>query len=275
MCAGTGIGGGLRHRISLGLALSPQTNTKNRAGSVGVSMRASEHLTVGLAVGKSTADTRLGSAGRFDLDETAFSVFASLKSEGFYGNLMATSSDLKFKDVQRFVKLGIVNRTAASSTKGSNVSSSVALGYDFNWGNLSVGPFASITAQSIDVADFRESGSGSADLNILSQARKSRVLSAGVRASVSFGNWTPYVRVSVDKEKINNERFVSANPVSVATGQIYDIPGYRGDDSWITGTVGIRGKITDRIGLAVAYSKVQSKQDFKQDGVTAVVTFGF
>ena len=256
-------------------SLSPQSNTKNRGGSVGVSMRASDVLTVGLAVGKSTADTSLGSAGKFDLDETAFSLFASLKSGGFYGSFMGTAADLKFKSVQRFVKLGIVNRVASSSTKGSNNSSTLAAGYDFNLGTLQAGPFASVTMQSVDVAEFTESGSGSADLNIRSQSRTSRVASAGVRASADFGNWTPYARVSIDKELNDENRFVSANPVSVAAGLTYDIPAYKPDNTWVTGTIGIRGKITNSIAVSVAYSAISSKQNVKQDGVTAAVAFGF
>ena len=256
-------------------SLSPQSNTKNRGGSVGVSMRASDVLTVGLAVGKSTADTSLGSAGKFDLDETAFSLFASLKSGGLYGSFMGTAADLKFKSVQRFVKLGIVNRVASSSTKGSNNSSTLAAGYDFNLGTLQAGPFASITMQSVDVAEFTESGSGSADLNIRSQSRTSRVASAGVRASADFGNWTPYARVSIDKELNDENRFVSANPVSVAAGLTYDIPAYKPDNTWVTGTIGIRGKITNSIAVSVAYSAISSKQNVKQDGVTAAVAFGF
>ncbi len=267
-------GDGGKYDISIN-NFSPQSNTKNRGGSVGVSMRASEIVTVGAAVGTSTADTNLGSAGKFELDETAFSLFAAVKSNGFYGNFIATSADLRFKNVQRFVKLGNVNRIASSSTKGSNVSLTVALGYDFNFGLLSVGPFGSITSQVVDVAGFTESGAGSADLNIFQQGRKSRVGSFGVRASAAMGNWTPYARVSVDKDSANDERFVSANPVSVAAGLSYDIPGYRGDDSWVIGTIGIRGKITERVGVSLAYSAVSSKQNVKQDGVTAGVTFGF
>jgi outer membrane lipase/esterase len=255
--------------------LSPQSNTKNRGGSVGVTMRASDVLTVGLAAGKSSADTSLGAAGKFNLDETAISLFASLKSGGFYGSFMGTASDLKYKNVQRFVKLGIVNRVASSSTKGSNNSSTIAAGYDFGLGTLSVGPFASIAMQSVSVAEFSESGSGAADLNIFSQSRTSRVVSAGVRASADLGNWTPYARVSIDKELNDENRFVSANPVSVAAGLSYDIPAYKPDATWVTGTIGIRGKITNNIGVSVAYSAVSSKQNVKQDGVSAAVAFGF
>ena len=63
--------------------------------------------------------------------------------------------------------------------------------------------------------------------------------------------------------------------MSVAAGLTYDIPGYKADNTWVTGVIGIRGKLTDRIGVSVAYTAVSSKQNAKQDGVTAGVTFGF
>ncbi len=256
-------------------ALSPQSNTKNRAASAGLTMRASDMVTVGVAVGKASADTSLGGAGKFELDETAYSVFASVKAQGFYGNFTATSSDLKYKNVQRFVKLGQVNRVAVANTKGSNVSSQFAIGYDMTWGNVTVGPFASITNQQVDVAAFRESGSGSADLNIFDQARESRISSAGVRVSAALGKWTPFARLALEKEQINANRFVTANPVSVAAGLAYDIPAYKPDSKWLTGTIGIRGLITDRIALSIAFSRVSGKLDTNQDAVNAGITFGF
>ena len=99
--------------------------------------------------------------------------------------------------------------------------------------------------------------------------------SFGLRASADLGRWTPFARISTDKEQNKKDRFVSANPVSVASGLTYDIPGYKADNTWVTGTIGIRGRLTDRIGVAVAYSTVSSKQNVKQDGVTAGVSFGF
>ncbi|NJR71646.1 MAG: autotransporter domain-containing protein [Gammaproteobacteria bacterium] len=54
---------------------NPQTNSKNRAATVGVTMRVSEAVTVGVAIGKNTNDVTMGSLGQYELDETAFSLF--------------------------------------------------------------------------------------------------------------------------------------------------------------------------------------------------------
>lgn len=258
-----------------GTSLSPQTDTKNRAITVGVTMRASEALTVGMGVGSTKGEANMGSVGGFDVKETALSFFGNVKSNGWYANFTATGANLKFDNIRRSVVLGPVTRVATSSTKGSNGSASVMGGYDFTIGSLEVGPFVGMTVQDIKVNKLTETGAGAANLNIFDQSRSSRVNSVGVRASMKLGNWTPFLRVSADNDSQNEERFVSANPVSVTSGNTYDIPGYKGDGSWTTVTAGIRGKLADKVGLSVVYTGVSSKQNVKQDGVSAAVSFDF
>lgn len=256
-------------------SLNPQTDTKNRAVTVGVTMRISEGATLGAGLGNTKGEANMNGVGRFDVDENALSLFGNFKSGGLYANFTGSVADLRFKNVQRYVKLGTVTRTATSNTKGSNGSLSAAVGYDFSLGRFQVGPFASFTSQNVTVNAFTENGAGSANLNIMEQQRISRVVSGGVRASMSFGAWTPFVRISADRENNNVDRFVSANPVSVVTGNVYDIPGYKGDGSWVTGTVGVRGKLADRLGLSVVYSAVSSRSNVKQDGITAALSYDF
>lgn len=259
--------------------LNPQTNTKNRAATVGVTMRVSEGVTVGVAVGKNNNESRMGAVGQYDLDETAFSLFASAKVDGFYANGTFSNADLKYNNVRRFVRLGPVTRNNNASTNGSNVSGSLTAGYDFKVGGLAVGPFIGYTSQTVSVARFQENAGAavvlSTDLTIEDQNRTSRVTSVGVRASMSIGNFTPFARISMDSEGNDKDRFVTASPSSVTQNIKYDIPGYRSDNKWLTGVIGIRGNITPQIGLGIAYSTVSSKQGVKQDGVTANVNFMF
>ena len=255
-------------------ALSPQADTKNRAATVGLTVRASDAVTLGVATGQTKGEARMG-IGQFDLNETALSLFGSARTGPWYGNFMGSFADVKYKNIRRYIKLGPATRTATAGTEGSNYSASVTGGYDFEMGRLTVGPFVSVTSQLVTVNAFTEAGAGSANLNILEQNRRSRVMSGGARASVNFGNWTPFARVSFDRDAIKADRFVSANPVTVATGNTYDIPGYKADTSWVTASIGVRGKLADRVGLSVVYTGVSSKSDIKQDGVTASVSFDF
>jgi outer membrane lipase/esterase len=258
---------------------NPQTNSKNRAATVGVTMRVSEAVTVGVAIGKNTNDVTMGSLGQYELDETAFSLFASAKVGGFYGNATFSNADLKFNGIRRNVRLGLTTRANNASTNGSNTSGSVMAGYDFQFGGVSVGPFVGMTSQSVSVGGFQENANAavalSTDLRLSEQSRISRVTSVGIRASATIGNFTPYARVSFDSDGNNNERFITASPVTIAQNIKYDIPGYRGDGKWVTGVIGIRGNITQQIGLGLSYSAVSSKEGVKQDGVTANVNFAF
>ena len=255
--------------------LSPQTDTKNRALTVGVTMRASEAVTVGIAAGSTKGEARMGGVGQFDLKENAFSVFGSARTGPWYANFMGSMADVNYNNIQRFIKLGIVTRTATAGSKGSNYSGNLTLGYDHEWGKLTIGPFASATSQTVTVNAFTEDGAGAANLNIKEQSRRSRVIGGGVRASVNLGNWTPFARVEMDREAINAERMVSANPVSVTAGNTYDIPAFKPDNTWVTASIGVRGKLADRVGLSVVYTGVSSRSNIKQDGVTASVSVDF
>ena len=262
-------------------SLNPQTDSKNRTATVGLTFRASDSFTVGVAVGKSTADATMNGFGKFSTSETAGSVFGSLKSgdTGFYGNFSATIANIQFNDVQRNIKLGITTRTNTASTKGDNASANVTLGYDFALGGLTVGPFVGMTNQNVTVNEFVENNGNpleqSTRLKISAQDRNSNVTSVGARASFKLGSWTPFARISYDQENKRDPRMVSASPVTITQGITYDIPGYVPSKSWSTGTIGIRGNITDQIGLAVVYSSVFGRDNVKQDGVTANVSFAF
>jgi outer membrane lipase/esterase len=221
----------------------------------------------------------MGSIGQYDLDETAFSLFASAKMGGFYGNATFSNADLKFNGIRRNIQLGPVVRVNNASTNGSNVSGSLTAGYDFKFGDVAVGPFIGMTRQTVSVNSFQENANAatalSTDLRIGEQTRHSRVTSVGIRASLNIGNFTPFVRFSADRDDSNTDRIISAQPVSIAQNISYDIPGYRGDGKWTTGTVGIRGKITDHIGVSLIYSGISGKESVKQDGVTANFSFTF
>ncbi len=260
-------------------SLNPQTNTKNRAATVGVTMRVSNSVTVGAALGKNNTEARMGSVGQFDVDENILSFFGTAKMRDFYANASFSVADLKFNNVQRYVKLGNVTRTNNASATGTNTSGNIMAGYDHSMGNISGGPFLGWTSQRVRVGGFQENATAatalSTDLRLDSQSRNSRVLSVGLRGSVKVGNFTPYARVSFDRDEGNKERFVTASPVTVVQGIKYDIPAYRGDSSWITSVIGVRGNITPQIGLGVAYTAISSKQGVKQDGVMANINFAF
>jgi outer membrane lipase/esterase len=257
--------------------VDPGANSTNKSGSIGITARVSEGVTVGAAVGKTTSSGHFGNdLGSYKTSENVFSAFASMQWGGLYGTAIVSVSDIKFNDASRNIVLGPVVRTATSRPDGSNSSAFVTLGYDFPVGNLSIGPVVSVNSQNITVNGFDEEGAGSANLRIGEQTRHSEVWSAGVRASYALGAWTPWVRITADKERRDDGRFVTATPLSlVATANSYQLPAIALDTSFITGAIGIRGTVMERIGVSLAYYKVSGRSGIKEDGVSGMLSYRF
>lgn len=251
--------------------------TQNEAVTAGATVRASDAVTLGIAVGLSRTEGSFGGgAGDFRTEDKSFSVFGSARSGGLYGTAILSLADIRFDDVRRSIRLGQLDREAVSSPDGSNASAQVTLGYDFRFGRLTIGPTIGLTHQNVEINGFSETGGGSSNLRIADQKRRSEVWSAGLRASYDLGGgWMPWLRVTSDKERRDDARFVTATPLSMASGNSYDIPGYVSDTSFMTATLGLRGQITDRIGVSVAYTKVSGRSGIEEDGVTGMLSIRF
>jgi outer membrane lipase/esterase len=255
---------------------TPGLKSNLKSASVGLTMRASEAVTLGLAYGQSKSNATFGNeAGNFRTREQIVSAFGSVKWGGFYGTAVLSVADLEFQDVRRNIRLGPVTRTATSKPEGSNASAFVTAGYDFPIGRFTVGPAVTLTTASVDVNAFDEAGAGSANLHIASQKRRSEVWGVGVRASADVGGWTPWVRVTADKERRDDARFVTASPLSLATGNSYDLPAYASDSTFMTTTVGVNGWISPKVALGLAYYKVSNRSGIKEDAVGATVSVKF
>ena len=248
-----------------------------RSGTVGITMKASESVTLGAAYGYTRDKATFGiGAGTFNTNEHTFSVFGNVRWGGFYGTGVLSNADVKFTEIRRNITLGPVTTAATSKTDGSNASAYFSTGYDFSLGRVSVGPTIAVTAQNVDINSFDESGGGAAGLRIQQQKRKSEVWSAGVRASLDLGGWTPWVRVTADKERRDDVRFVSAVPLSmIAINPVYDIPAYQPDTSYTTGSIGVNGLVTSNVALSLAYYKVSGRSGIKEDGIAGVVSVRF
>lgn len=269
-------GNGSKFDISAGGGTGGVNNDLSSFG-VGVMVRATEAFTFGLAYGQDKADGTFGlNAGDYRTRENAFTLFAKAYWQGFYGSGIFTVSNIDFKDIHRNITLGPMVRTAQASTDGSNGSAFFDAGYDFRWGQLAVGPVVAAAIQNVTVNAFDENGAGSADLHIAQQTRKSEVWSFGVHAAYTINGWTPWLRVTADHENRNDDRFVTAMPISLtATGNSFDIPAFKPDSSFVTSAIGVNGTVAQRIGLGIAYFNVSGRSGIKEDGVFGTVSYRF
>jgi outer membrane lipase/esterase len=251
-------------------------SSTNKVTTVGTAARISESATLGIAVGQAKNDASFGNNnGGFRTTENAFSLYGQFNYWGFYGTGIVSIANLSYDNVQRNIVLGPTMRTATSNPKGSNSSAYFDLGYDFKIDRFRIGPVVSVTSQNVTVNAFDESNAMSSDLHISQQDKSSEVWSVGIHAEADFYGWTPWVRVSADKERKDQARVVTASPLSLVSGNSYDIPAFSPDSSFTSYSLGVRGTVIEHVGLSLAYYAVNSRQGIKDDGVTAMVSYKF
>ena len=269
-------GGGGDFDVASGIGNSGVSN-KNEAYTVGVTVRTSESVTLGLAYGQTRGRGSFGSdLGGYHMRDNSYSAFGSVKLGGFYLSGVATIANIKYSDIRRNIVLGPVVRTGTAGTDGSNASAFFNAGYDLALGRFLIGPTVSVTAQNVEVNGFDETGAGASGLHIHTQKRRSEVWSAGLRASCNFGGWTPWLRWTADEERKDDPRFVTATPLTLAAiGNQYDIPVYAGDTSFTTIAAGVRGWLTPNVALGVSYYKVSGRSGISEQGANATVSVKF
>ncbi len=251
-------------------------SSTNKATTVGTAARISESATIGIALGQAKNDASFGNNnGGFRTVENTIALYGQFNYWGFYGNGIVSVANTSFDNVQRNIVLGPTMRTATSNPKGSNSAAYFDLGYDFKIDRFRIGPVVSLTSQNVTVNAFDESNAMSSNLHISEQNKSSQVWSLGIHAEADFNGWTPWVRISADKEKKDDPRFVTASPLSLASGNEYDIPAYNADSSFTSYSLGVRGTVMEHVGLSLAYYAVNSRQNIKDDGVTAMVSYKF
>lgn len=251
-------------------------SSTNKVVTVGISARIAESATLGIAVGQAKNDASFGGDnGSFRTDEHVFALFGQFDYRGFYGTGIVSISNIDYENVTRNIVLGPAMRTAASSTNGSNAAAYFDLGYDFRISNFRIGPLVSVVSQNVTVNAFDESGAESSNLHISQQNKNSEVWSVGVHAEADFKGWTPWLRVTADKERKDDPRYVTASPLSLISGNSYDIPAYNPDTTFTSFSLGIRGTVMRQVGLSLAYYSVNGRSGIKEDGVTGMLSYKF
>jgi outer membrane lipase/esterase len=251
-------------------------SSTNKAFAVGATARISESATLGVAIGQAKNDASFGgNNGSFRTTENVFSLFGQFNYWGFYGTGILSIANIEYDNINRNIVLGPSMRTALANTKGSNSSAYFDLGYDFQINRFKIGPVVSVLSQNVTVNAFDESNAQSSNLHIYQQDKNSEVWSFGVHAETTFNGWTPWLRITADKERRDDGRVVTASPLSLVSGNSYDIPAYNPDSSFMSYSLGIRGTVAEHVGLSLAYYAVNGRSGIKDDGVTGMLSYKF
>ena len=251
-------------------------NSNTRAVTVGGTIRAGDSATLGLAFGESRLRGNFGNdMGSFETRDRAVSLFGGFDWLGFYGTGVVTVGNLDFMDVQRNIHLGPAQRTAQANPSGSESSGFFTAGYDFSLGPVRLGPVVTLNTANATVNSFDESNAGSANLHIAEQNLRSEVWGIGAHVSGNFAGWTPWARITADRERKNSDRMVTATPLSLATGNSYDLPAYSPDRDFVTTSIGVTGWLGPNILLGFNGYHVSGRSGSKDEGLGATLAVKF
>ncbi len=145
--------------------------------------------------------------------------------------------------VHRDVPLGIAVRTHSGKANGSDVYAGINGGWMFHHGKLDHGPVGEVLLQRVRIDGYTESNaSQSTALAYPSQTFNSRLASLGYEGRYHIAEgWTPYARLSVDREfgKLPSEAWASMPSVG---SMEFAVPGPSFDRGYGSLAAGVRGQ---------------------------------
>ena len=203
----------------------------------GGDMRLADELLIGIAFGYSGNKGDFGgNSGGYKLNETTATAYLGYGPGPWYVGATLGAGDLDYDDVHRRFDLGALSRTESGTTHGWHVMGSVLGGYWFDYAQWMHGPFVRFAWQDIHVNGYSERGSDSTALSYGEQERKSFVSTLGWQVSGHVGSVRPFARVAWELESKNDDRFVSATPVTL--NGTYSVQTIKPDDNYVSYVLG-------------------------------------
>jgi len=234
----------------------------------GIDTRVNDHLLIGVALGYSQNKGDFGGdTGNYTLHESLGTFYAGWGDGPWYIGGTIGGGSLDYTNITRSIQLGALARDETGSPRGWTGYGSVLGGYWFQWDKLTHGPWVRFTYQEIRVNAYAENGSDSTALQFGEQRRKSAITSLGWQGVGDFNTFRPYARITWEIESKDNERLVTAQPVTLGTS--YSMPTIKPDNSWANFLVGT----TANFGSVIGYLNGTATAG-KSDGNVYSVTVG-
>ena len=235
--------------------------------TVGGDIKLSPQLLVGAMFGYTENKGDFGgSTGGYKLKETSGTVYAGFGPPPWWFGVTLGGGNLDYSNIHRDIALGALTRSETASTTGWHVMASVLGGYWFiptpDWQH---GPWLRVSYQDIHVSGFSENGADSTALSYGDQTRTSLITSLGWQVTGRVGIFRPYARVTWENEGRNNDRFVSASPVTLYGP--YSVLGIKPDSNWVQYVIGASADF-GRVTGFITGSGTSSKSDGNGYGVT-------
>jgi outer membrane autotransporter protein len=240
--------------------------------SVGVDYRITDNLAVGIFGAYAHTWTSLN-PGSIDVNTGRGGLYATYWNQGFYINGGVYAGGNSY-DTSRGE---LTNTLANGSTSGYEVSTFVGTGYDFHFGDLSLGPVFAAQYTTVHIDGFTERGSV-LPLNIHSDSEESWRTDLGVRASYTWhvGNIIviPSLWAAWEHEyKYSRLPITFSSPIlGGVSATAFGPP--EGHDSAIV-NAGVGTQWTPRISTYVGYQGQLGRHNYDAHGVTGTIICSF
>jgi outer membrane autotransporter protein len=239
----------------------------------GVDYRVCPFLAIGLSAGYAHTNVNINdNGGNIDVNSGKFGLYATAFTQGFYMDA-AVSGGPSGYDSHRTGLQG----TASGSTDSGDFNALVAIGYDWKFGGLTIGPTASFQYGYVGLNAFTESGS-LAPLKFPDQTFESERTAFGVKTSydwkIGHVDVLPEFRAAWQHEYGDTEFSVVSNLASGA-GNSFIVTGPPiGRDSLLIGA-GVAVVWNERITTYIYYDGEFARTNYLSNNVSAGIRVTF
>jgi outer membrane autotransporter protein len=240
--------------------------------TVGIDYRITDCLAIGLFGSYAHTWTYL-QPGDVDVNTGRGGLYASYWNQGFYVNGAVYGGHNSYDTSRQELTGGLAN----GSTSGYEFSTYLESGYDFHFGNFSVGPVGSVQYTNVHVDGFTERGSF-LPLQIHSDSEESWRTDLGLQASYTWHVGKVLVIPTIQAAWEHEYKYSTLQ----ITFSAADFPGVtattfgpsEGHDSCIL-NAGCGVQWTQRISTYVGYQGQLGRSNFDANGVTGTISFSF
>jgi outer membrane lipase/esterase len=257
---------------------SPKTDSNNADLSIGADVHASEHVSVGVALGLGSHRADFAGGGGYKLQDISGLGYALYHAGGGYAGGFASFGQSNFSDINRRIALGTMIRNESGKADGSHLGGGVEGGWWFGFDSgLQTGPFARAEWQSIKVNGYSESGNDSTAMWFGRQQRDALIGTLGWRLQ---GHWqagslmlSPYAELAWNHDGKADPREVTAGSNSMAGS--FALTGYVPDKTWASADLGLASQFSPSVTGWLSYSGHFSDQSQKDNSVNLGLKVAF
>jgi outer membrane autotransporter protein len=241
--------------------------------SVGIDYRITDSLAVGIFGTYAHTSTSLN-PGSVDVNTGRGGAYATYWNQGFYVNTGIYGGYNSYDTSRQTLLQG---QFANGSTEGYEFSTFADTGYDFHFGNLSVGPVFAAQYTNVQIDSYTEHGAF-LPLNIHSDSEESWRTDLGIRASYSWhvGNIAviPSLWAAWEHEYKYSQLPITFSSVDFPGASATVFGPHEGHDSAII-NAGVGTQWSPRISTYIGYQGELGRDNYNANGVTFTFSFSF